>query len=163
MSNLDVVGLNLVNKTADLVGNFGRTGIVTLNIDAVERARLNCEFVNLRLEEFIRWCWNTEGTGYLHNLGPFGEIQTGRHVPWGASRKGGMTRTQSDLVRFWLRWLDNKGLKPLWIYDQSTRRWWCSLGTYPNLESALAWFEVNKLTPTKWLKLERGWAKHKAK
>jgi len=135
------------------VGAYGnhRTTHDLVEAEAIAAAR--CTLVNGEMETFTHFCYQQVG-GWFCNLSGNSQIPTGTWAPWGSSGKGRLTRMERDTVRAWLHALNRgRGLKPVFFYSQSSRRWHVDTMRYPSIESALEWLKGNQLDPKTWLRI----------
>lgn len=144
---------NVVNRAAEVAGVYGRLRTMPERVDALSLATLSAKAAGQQLELFCYWCYQESAPGILCNILPNGQIPTGSWAPWGSSGKSGMTRTDRDIVRAWLRTLQARRHFPPWRYDPSSRRWYVDLLRYESLTGALGWLAKYPIHPQDWLNL----------
>lgn len=144
---------NVVNRAADVVGTYGRLRTMPERVDALALAALSAKAAGQQMELFALWCYQESAPGILCNILPNGQIPTGSWAPWGSSGKSGMTRTDRDVVRAWLRTLQARRHYAPWLYVAAQRRWYVDLVRYDTLQDALDWVRRHPIHPQDWLNL----------
>jgi hypothetical protein len=143
-----------LDRAALDVGAYGthRTAHDLVEAEAIAGAR--CQLVNGELEAFTRFCYQKQGSWFV-NLSGNTQIPTGTWVPWGSSGKGRLSRLERDTVRSWLNaQARQRGPKPLYFYNRSSRRWHVDTGRYQTLDEALGWVQSNRLDGGLWLSIQ---------
>ncbi len=136
------------------VGAYGNYRTTHDLVDAEAIAEARCTLVNGELESFTHFCYQ-KLSGWFVNLSGNTQIPTGVWAPWGSSGKGRLTRMERDTVRAWLHALNRgRGLKPVYVYASSARRWHVDTTRYPSLDAALEWLSANKIDAKTWLRIQ---------
>lgn len=145
---------NFLDRAAMDVGAYGNHRTSHDLVDAESIATARCQLVNGELESFTRYCYQQQGSWFV-NLSGNSQIPTGVWSPWGSSGKGRLSRMERDVVRAWLNALSkNRGPKPLFFYNTTSRRWYVDTTRYPTIQDALIWLQNNKLDAKSWLTIQ---------
>ena len=145
--------LKIVDRAAEITGTYGHTRVMPEQFDAATRAILIVEHVHNELITFIVFVYQKDVLGrWLHILSD-GQMARGVWTPWGSSGKATLTRRVRDTVRKWLRIKAVNRLRPPFLYDSATNRWYIDLRRYPTVDGALDWAERHRMTANEWLSL----------
>ena len=145
--------MRIVARAGEIAGSYGRTRTKPERIDAATRAMVTVEHIHQELETFTKFVYRRSSKGRLLHVLPDGQLGRGVWAPWGASGKATLTRTQRDILRRWLLTKAETRLRPPFLYNRTTRRWYVDLQRYPDKDSALQWLSNHQLTAGEWLNL----------
>jgi len=102
--------------------------------------------INVQVERFIRYCYLIDPvSGFYLPIHANGQFKRGVKFPCGRTF-GELTRAQKDRLKQRLGSCRRLKLKPLFIYSKQRRRWFLDYVTYPDLDSALEFWERVKFT-----------------
>lgn len=143
-----------LDRAALDVGAYGnhKTSHELVEAEAIAAAR--CQLINGELDAFTRFCYQQQGSWFV-NLSGNTQIPSGTWTPWGSSGKGRLSRMERDVVRAWLKALARqRGPKPLYFYNASSRRWHVDTTRYQTLQDALGWVASVQLDAKTWLAIQ---------
>jgi hypothetical protein len=143
----------IVNRAADFLGTYGNVRVKPGEVDHLAIARLRAQNANDRLVEYAHWCYQRNEHGRLAYVLPSGQIPSGSAVPWGASGKLKMTRSDRDILRRWLWAMREHRQFPPWFYHMAERRWYVDFMRYDCLPDALDWLKKHPISPMDWINL----------
>lgn len=142
-----------MDRAAGLIGAYGNYGVTPDQVDAETVAMARCALIKQSMELFIKFVYQRDGNGFLHNLSGNSVIPTGIHTPWASAgkprkakeRRPQLSKDERAVVRAWLAWLKQNRRFPLFIYNRPSRRWIVDTMRYETEAAALAWLTQNTL------------------
>lgn len=143
----------VVNRAVEFTGAYSNHRVAPAQVDNLALAQLSATDAMHKMQTFAHWCYERTDAGAFVHILPNGQIPSGAWVPWGASGKGKMTRTDRDVVRRWLCVLRDRRHFPPWFYYTDQRRWYVDLMRYDSVVEALDWLTKHPIHPRDWLNL----------
>lgn len=146
-------GVNTFARVAEMAtpGNL-RRGSQRQAVEAADRSRAalfvaKAAAVNKALAEFIRILYSDNGQPHPANIDA-ADDRILVAVPWGraAYMDWGLRRLEADSLRAEMLARSEEGARPLFLFDDLSRRWLLNVKRYPLYGQAVRYLENNAVT-----------------